>query len=204
MEPQFTVPTHLWDGAYAIFYQITFVAGALLIFYEGHRRKWPLLPWLIVIGFCAVGAIIGSKLAVLALEELNEAVQHWRLPYSTQKTYLGGILGGIAGVYLARRWQGFRYSVLDAFAITVPLALAIGRAGCLLSGCCFDTPTSLPWAVVYETSSTPYCIMLVEASPLLESARQFVLPGRKLQSNNRSYRWCRRWRCLSYAKIWRI
>jgi hypothetical protein len=106
MEPLFTVPFHLRDGAYAIFYQSAFVTGALLIFYEGYRRKWPLLPWVIVLSSCAVGAIIGSKLAVLSLEELNEAVRHWRLPYSAQKTYLGGILGGWrASILLGAGWS---------------------------------------------------------------------------------------------------
>jgi len=41
-------------------------------------------------------------------------------------------------------------SLGDAAAIGTPLAIAIGRVGCTLNGCCYGLPApDLPWAVVY-------------------------------------------------------
>ena len=36
------------------------------------------------------------------------------------------------------------------------LALAIGRIGCFLNGCCFGKPTNLPWAVRFPYASLAY------------------------------------------------
>jgi len=52
------------------------------------------------------------------------------------KTVLGALLGGYAGVELGKRWAGHREHTGDAFAVAVPVGLALGRAGCLMHGCC--------------------------------------------------------------------
>jgi phosphatidylglycerol:prolipoprotein diacylglycerol transferase len=44
----------------------------------------------------------------------------------------------------------------DVIAPGAILAQAIGRIGCLLNGCCYGLPTSLPWGVVY-TNPGSYC-----------------------------------------------
>ena len=35
----------------------------------------------------------------------------------------------------------------DGFAVPVAGAISVGRWACLVGGCCFGTPTSLPWGV---------------------------------------------------------
>lgn len=44
----------------------------------------------------------------------------------------------------------------DLLALNFAIMLGIGRIGCYLSGCCFGTPTSLPWGVTYSEISLPY------------------------------------------------
>ncbi|MFW5846414.1 MAG: prolipoprotein diacylglyceryl transferase family protein, partial [Planctomycetota bacterium] len=59
----------------------------------------------------------------------------------------GGLLGGLLGLGLAARYQGL--PVLphaDRLAGPLCLALALGRLGCLNSGCCYGAATQLPWA----------------------------------------------------------
>jgi hypothetical protein len=46
------------------------------------------------------------------------------------------LLGGYAGVELAKRPVGLREATGDWFAIGVPFSIAMGRNGCLLYGCC--------------------------------------------------------------------
>jgi phosphatidylglycerol---prolipoprotein diacylglyceryl transferase len=68
----------------------------------------------------------------------------------------GGLVlyGGIA-VSLVALWGYFRWKTIDAlpyFDVIAPstlLGIAMGRVGCFLAGCCWGTPSSLPWAVTY-------------------------------------------------------
>ena len=157
MESLFTIPIGL-ESQYALFYRMAFIVGGLLVLYEGYRRNWPWCSWLIVIFTCVICGIIGSKLLVLSPGDFDPFLSDGVVPSTTKKTYLGAILGGIIGVGLIRRWLGFRHSVADAFVIAVPVALAVGRIGCLLGGCCFGTPTDLPWAISYTGGSMPYAV----------------------------------------------
>jgi phosphatidylglycerol:prolipoprotein diacylglycerol transferase len=45
--------------------------------------------------------------------------------------------------------MGIRRSTGDIFALALPAGEAIGRIGCFLNGCCYGTPTDLPWGVVF-------------------------------------------------------
>ena len=40
-------------------------------------------------------------------------------------------------------------------APTVGLGIGLGRIGCFLNGCCFGTPTDLPWGVTFPEGSIP-------------------------------------------------
>ncbi len=67
---------------------------------------------------------------------------------------LGGVLSAIAVIILYLRYRKLpirRY--LDILAVGLMLALAIGRIGCFLNGCCFGRPTHLPWAVRFPYAS---------------------------------------------------
>lgn len=45
---------------------------------------------------------------------------------------------------------------LDIIAIGLMLALAFGRIGCFLNGCCFGKPTKLPWGIHFPYNSIAY------------------------------------------------
>ncbi len=66
------------------------------------------------------------------------------------KTIVGGLLGGVIAVEIAKRIWGVRRSTGDLFAIPLCVGIAVGRVGCFLSGTRDDTVggfTSVPWAV---------------------------------------------------------
>jgi len=46
------------------------------------------------------------------------------------------------------------------------LALAIGRIGCLLGGCCYGTPSALPWSVRYVDPLAPAAVLDVARHPV--------------------------------------
>ncbi len=99
----------------------------------------------------AVGALLGSR--VLGLLEHPAELLHppggWPY-YFTNKTILGGLLGGLIGVELTKKRLGVTASSGDLMVYPLVLAMVIGRVGCFLSGLedgTYGTPTTLPWGV---------------------------------------------------------
>jgi len=95
--------------------------------------------------FC--GAMIGAKLPfVLADWQGFLSGAAW---FSDGKTILCGLVGGYFGVEIAKWALQIRLKTGDSFAVPVAAAVGIGRLGCFYAGCCYGTPTGLPWAVVF-------------------------------------------------------
>ena len=84
-------------------------------------------------------------------------------PWDVLKIWQGGLefLGGVVlalffiGFYLRRNKMPVR-RCLDVMAVGLMIALAFGRIGCLLNGCCFGKPTTLPWAIRFPYGSYAY------------------------------------------------
>src|SRR4030042_54505 len=70
---------------------------------------------------------------------------------------LGGVLLAILVIFIYLRAQKLpirRY--LDILAVGLMLALAFGRIGCFLNGCCFGRPTDFPISVRFPYGSLSY------------------------------------------------
>lgn len=77
--------------------------------------------------------------------------------------WLGGfaqfdlIIGGMATSALyakVRRLSLVRF--LDVSPIPLLAALSLGRVGCIIQGCCYGSPTTLPWGFIY---THPRCLL---------------------------------------------
>jgi phosphatidylglycerol:prolipoprotein diacylglycerol transferase len=71
--------------------------------------------------------------------------------------FYGGVILAIPAIILYLRHHKLpirRY--FDLLAIGLMLALAFGRIGCFLNGCCFGKPTQLPWAIRFPYGSFAY------------------------------------------------
>ena len=66
-----------------------------------------------------------------------------------RQNHLCGLVGGYFGVELAKWLLGVRIKTGDSFAVPVAAAVGIGRLGCFHAGCCYGTPTTMPWGVVF-------------------------------------------------------
>ena len=65
------------------------------------------------------------------------------------KTILLGMVGGYAGVELAKWRLGVTTKTGDQFAVPVAVGIGVGRFGCFFSGCCYGIATEVPWGVVF-------------------------------------------------------
>jgi phosphatidylglycerol:prolipoprotein diacylglycerol transferase len=65
-------------------------------------------------------------------------------------TIYGAVLGASLGVWIYFKITKVKMGyIFDLIAPAAIMAQAIGRVGCLLNGCCYGTPTTLPWGLVY-------------------------------------------------------
>lgn len=126
--------------------------------YRALRRRWPgpVVPaeknlWLLV--GAIFGALFGSKLLAW-LESAPEYLRLWRTgdlgSVLGGKTIVGGLLGGWAGVEVAKKLLDIRHSTGDLFVFPLVFGMAVGRVGCFLTGLKDHTcgeHCSLPWAV---------------------------------------------------------
>jgi phosphatidylglycerol:prolipoprotein diacylglycerol transferase len=72
-------------------------------------------------------------------------------------TVYGAVLGALLAVLIYCWVKKISFWLIgDVIAPGAILGQAIGRVGCLMNGCCYGLPTSLPWGVVY-TNPASYC-----------------------------------------------
>jgi phosphatidylglycerol:prolipoprotein diacylglycerol transferase len=64
----------------------------------------------------------------------------------------------------------------DIVAPSAALGLAIGRIGCFLSGCCYGSASTFPWAVAYPATHETHGLP-VHPAPLYETTLMLVVMG---------------------------
>lgn len=133
-----------------------------------------------------IGAALGNKLVFL-IERPDIALSLWQtrtLAWPGQ-SIVGGLLGGLVGVEIAKKLTGQTRSTGDAMVLPIAVGLAIGRIGCFLAGLHDDTyglPTPAPWGVDFG-DGTPrhptqlYEIAVVLALGLALHRARFATPG---------------------------
>jgi phosphatidylglycerol---prolipoprotein diacylglyceryl transferase len=115
-------------------------------------------PWLIL------GAVVGSRaLYVISYWRQEFAGQPWLSILNIRQgglVFYGGLIGASVSTILYLRWKQLPlWKVADAFAPSIALGACFGRLGCLMNGCCYGRPTSLPWGIRFpadhETQGAP-------------------------------------------------
>jgi phosphatidylglycerol:prolipoprotein diacylglycerol transferase len=94
-----------------------------------------------------VGAMLGAKLPFVFSDW--DAFQSGAAWFSDGKTIMTGLVGGYIGVVAAKWSLGIQPRTGDSFAVPVAAGIAVGRLACFVAGCCYGTPTKLPWGVVF-------------------------------------------------------
>jgi phosphatidylglycerol---prolipoprotein diacylglyceryl transferase len=112
-------------------------------------------PWLLV------GTIIGARTwyvvsywdEMFAGRPLTEIfmVQHGGI------VYYGGLIGAsLACAVFAAVKKLPLWKLADVLAPSIALGSFFGRWGCLLNGCCYGRPTTLPWGIQFPSDHATY------------------------------------------------
>jgi phosphatidylglycerol:prolipoprotein diacylglycerol transferase len=148
---------------YALFMFLALAVFLLARHFVPRPAGYDALPWWqrVLLGVSAfVGGVLGAKVPFV-IEGLVRGLsgQPAALParptpwwavnlwFADGKTILAGLAGAYLGVEVGKLALGVRVKTGDSFAIPLALAMTVGRWGCFVNGCCYGTPTHLPWGV---------------------------------------------------------
>jgi len=140
-------------NTYGVFLALAFLCAILITVKLAARDGLPrekiydLCLWMLL------ASLIGSKILMLFVEpEYREnPMQLLSLDFlRSGGVFYGGLIGAIlAGYFLMRRYSLPWWKTADACAPGIALGNFFGRQGCFAAGCCWGTPTSLPWGVKF-------------------------------------------------------
>lgn len=98
---------------------------------------------------CILGAGIGNKLVFLA--EMPQVInQYGWVSLAMGQSIVGGFVGGLIGVEVAKKLSGVTESTGDDFVLPLVVGILIGRTGCFLAGLhdgTYGVETALPWGM---------------------------------------------------------
>jgi phosphatidylglycerol:prolipoprotein diacylglycerol transferase len=140
--------TLLLDTPYHAFQLLAFVAFAAYLAVAGRRQGWALDAILTHRALSMAGGLLAMSLVRIDLDADGTA------PGRTVLSLLAG--GALAMIIGHRLLPASVPAVLDLHVRAMPMAIAIGRLGCLLAGCCFGLPTSVPWGLRFAPGSHAY------------------------------------------------
>src|SRR5215212_258148 len=158
---------------HTVFETLAYLA-AVLVYLAVRKRQGDVIgerDRISVFAGALVGAALGTRLLFLLC---NPAVtlEHWTDPRYLLggKTIVGGLLGGLIGVEVAKKIAGIRRSTGDLLVLPIITAVSIGRIGCFLAGPADGTAgraSSLPWAIAMGDAVPRHPVALYEIAFVL-------------------------------------
>lgn len=143
--------------SYGIMLAVSFLCGLWYV-----RRKSPqigIAPLIIetLAFYVMIGVIVGGRLLYVAFhwaQYENDPLGIIRI-WEGGMMFFGGLLGGyLLGAMYMKKQKIPILKVSDLVAPALGLGLFFTRIGCFLNGCCFGTPSALPWAMRFP----PDCV----------------------------------------------
>jgi len=173
--------------SFGLMMALSFIAGIYYVMWATRRDGRKPDPYLTLAYIMIISGVMGARLAYVLLhwEDFAHNLTDIFNPFHTGSfgiaglNLYGGIVLGIVCSALYIRWK--KLSVLDVFdyfAPTIGLGIGISRIGCFLNGCCFGTPTDVPWGVEFPVGSIPYYVFgsqHIHPAQLYSSAYGFLL-----------------------------
>lgn len=142
---------------YGLFLALAFLGAIFIAAREARRLGLPVETFYDLCFYAVVAALAGSRLMYVVLD-LPTFLAH---PLKIFALWEGGLdfQGGVILAFAVAIWYIRRHRLpwrptLDALALGMPVGQFFGRIGCFMAGCCYGSPSSLPWAVVFSNPQT--------------------------------------------------
>lgn len=111
------------------------------------QRVMDLGIWIIV------SALVGAKLLLLIVDFRHYTGSPRDLLGLARSggVFYGGLIAAVTvALWYLRRHKLPLWTTTDVFAPGIALGHVVGRLGCLMAGCCFGRPASVPWAITFR------------------------------------------------------
>ncbi len=140
---------------YGLMYVIGFTAAYLLVRRQAAQFGWQqMLDQLDNLNLALIlGVILGGRLGYVLFYNLPYYLEH---PLEIIATWQGGMSfhGGVIGVLTAGlifcRRAGLEFwKTADAYTVTVPVGLGLGRIGNFMNGELYGRVTEIPWGMIF-------------------------------------------------------
>jgi phosphatidylglycerol:prolipoprotein diacylglycerol transferase len=128
-------------------------------------------------------ALIGAKLLLLVVDfgYYSHNPAELLSVFRSGGVFYGGLIAAVAvAFWYMRRAKLPLWPTTDAFAPGIALGHVVGRLGCLMAGCCYGRPTTVPWAVTFtntlaaENVGTPLGVAL-HPTQLYEAGAELII-----------------------------
>lgn len=152
--------------SYGVMIAVAFLVSAWLGVREARRKGFD--PELIydLLFVVLLSSLAGARLYYVLVSEPAwyathplEIVAIWKGGLSLH----GGLIGGLlAGVWFTRSRRLPFWRFADTLTPSIMLGQAVGRMSCVLNGCSYGKPTTLPWAIIFTNpqSQAPHNVPL--------------------------------------------
>ncbi|WP_078551486.1 prolipoprotein diacylglyceryl transferase [Bacillus alkalicellulosilyticus] len=154
-----------------LFELLAYFIGFRLYLWTRRKEQMPKDKAIWVIIGAILGAAIGSKILYWFEEPMVTIENILNLHYLMEgKTIVGGLLGGLIGVEVAKKVIGWKNSTGDDIVIPLAIGMAIGRVGCFLTGLpdrTHGTPTTWVTGVNFGDGIARHPTQLYEVALLL-------------------------------------
>jgi len=140
-----------------------------------------------------ISALAGAKLLLLIVEfdTFGRNPRELLTLLRSGGVFYGGLIAAVVvALWYLRRHRMPMWTVTDVFAPGIALGHVIGRMGCFFAGCCFGSPTEVPWAITFhnpyaaENVGTPLNVPL-HPTQLYEAGAELLILGLLLATEKR-------------------
>ena len=142
---------------YGFFLALAFLSAIFIASREAKRLGLPVVQIYDLCFYAVVAALVGSRLLYVILDPrpfLAHPLKLFAL-WEGGLDFQGGLfLALVVAIFFIRRHQLPWRTTLDALGLGMPVGQFFGRIGCFMAGCCYGSPSHLPWAVTFTNPQT--------------------------------------------------
>lgn len=140
--------------AYGVLLAVAYLAALQLAVVRARRQGLDGTKVMDLGIYLIISALVGAKLMLIVIDFDYFIRQPGELLSLVRAggVFYGGLIAALAvALVLVRRYGLPMWTTADLFAPGIALGHVIGRLGCLLAGCCYGRPTSMPWGITFTS-----------------------------------------------------